>query len=99
MRITTLLATTFALTAALAAGSRYQLTLERAKPDGAALTLMLDCADGAFALAGGDASAVRLDGTKLRGKVEIREKGTGNGEQEREQLKLSVGGATLQTCP
>ena len=57
--------------AAFAADGRYLLTLEKALPDGAARTLALDCVKDAFTLAGGDASAVKLDGTKLRGKVTV----------------------------
>jgi len=60
----------FALSA-FAADGRYLLTLDKALPDGAARTLTLDCVKDAFTLAGGDASAVMLDGTKLRGKVTV----------------------------
>jgi hypothetical protein len=58
---------------AFAADSRYTLTLRGpgGPPSAVATVLSLDCVQGAFALASGDASAVQRDGLKLRGKVTV----------------------------
>jgi hypothetical protein len=54
---------------------RYTLALEKAGADGAPLTLTLTRSGDAFTLAGGDASALTLDGTRMRGKVTVARDG------------------------